>query len=388
MKKNNKNKVFFGAAFLMATSAVGPGFLTQTTLFTSQLGVSFAFVALLSIALDIGAQVNVWRVVTASGDPGPVLADKAFPGLGHLLSALVVFGGLAFNIGNIAGAGLGLKTLLGIPVSWGAVLSAVWVLALFRAKETGRVLDLFAQSLGLAMIVLIACMAVAARPPMADVVLRAFWPEKLGFTAILTIVGGTVGGYISFAGAHRLLAAGVTGPIRIGAVTKSAVTGIGIAALIRFLLFLAVLGVVETGFSVDPDNPPASVFRAAAGEWGMRFFGLVMWSAALTSVVGCVYTSVSFLSALAPRLGGRLFSVHAGFVLISLLVFLLVGKPVQLLVWAGLANGLVLPLALAAMLWVARTPERLQGYRLPWVWQCAGWAVVALMGGMAVASFL
>ena len=32
-----------GAMFLMATSAIGPGFITQTTQFTAQLGAAFAF---------------------------------------------------------------------------------------------------------------------------------------------------------------------------------------------------------------------------------------------------------------------------------------------------------------------------------------------------------
>ena len=36
-KPDKKNAaVLIGAAFLMATSAIGPGFLTQTTMFTSQ----------------------------------------------------------------------------------------------------------------------------------------------------------------------------------------------------------------------------------------------------------------------------------------------------------------------------------------------------------------
>ena len=39
-----KNSAILGAAFLMATSAIGPGFLTQTSLFTEQLLTSFGFV--------------------------------------------------------------------------------------------------------------------------------------------------------------------------------------------------------------------------------------------------------------------------------------------------------------------------------------------------------
>ncbi|MCC6781840.1 MAG: hypothetical protein IT457_03270, partial [Planctomycetes bacterium] len=47
-----------GASFLMATSAIGPGFLTQTAVFTEQLGPSFGFAILLSIVIDLVAQLN------------------------------------------------------------------------------------------------------------------------------------------------------------------------------------------------------------------------------------------------------------------------------------------------------------------------------------------
>ncbi|MGA1649755.1 MAG: hypothetical protein ACO39Y_10170, partial [Ilumatobacteraceae bacterium] len=52
------------AIFLMATSAIGPGFITQTATFTSTLGSAFAFAILASILIDFVVQVNIWRVVT------------------------------------------------------------------------------------------------------------------------------------------------------------------------------------------------------------------------------------------------------------------------------------------------------------------------------------
>src|SRR6218665_3104612 len=98
---NKKNSALIGAAFLMATSAIGPGFLTQTTVFKEQLLTSFGFVILLSIVLDIVAQTSIWRVLTVSNLRAQDLANQFFPYLGHFLAFLIVFGGLAFNIGNI-----------------------------------------------------------------------------------------------------------------------------------------------------------------------------------------------------------------------------------------------------------------------------------------------
>lgn len=370
----------------MATSAIGPGFLTQTTVFTAELGASFGFVILLSVLLDLGAQVNIWRVVAAAELRAPLIADRVMPGLGHFLTFLIVSGGLAFNIGNVAGAGLGLEVLSGLPAGWGAALSALLAVGLFWRQEAGRALDGFSRILGLLMIALTAWVAFAAHPPLGEVVVQSFLPEKTNPVAVLTIVGGTVGGYISFAGAHRLLEAGLSGRECIPAVTKSAFTGIGVATAMRLLLFLAALGVVTGGAALDPSNPPASMFRSAAGEWGYRFFGLVMWSAAVTSVAGCTFTSISFLTASAPGLERHKSRWMTGFILFSLLVFLWVGKPVKTLVVAGALNGLILPVALAAILMAARRTDITGGYRLPSAWQIAGWAVVIVMGVMAATA--
>src|SRR5437773_11949877 len=69
-----------GAAFLMATSAIGPGFLTQTAVFTDQLGASFAFAILASIVVDLVAQLNIWRVLAVSGRRAQDIANALVPG--------------------------------------------------------------------------------------------------------------------------------------------------------------------------------------------------------------------------------------------------------------------------------------------------------------------
>ena len=75
-------------------------------MFTAEFYASFAFAILISIIIDIGAQINIWRVLV-TGLRGQEVSNKVMPGLGTLISILIAFGGLAFNIGNIAGAGLG-----------------------------------------------------------------------------------------------------------------------------------------------------------------------------------------------------------------------------------------------------------------------------------------
>ncbi|MEO6051244.1 MAG: NRAMP family divalent metal transporter [Pyrinomonadaceae bacterium] len=387
-KKSSLTSIIFGAAFLMATSAVGPGFLTQTTVFTKQLLASFGFVILLSVVLDIFAQLNIWRVLTVTGKRGQDAANETIRGSGYVLAVLVAAGGLVFNIGNIAGCGLGLNAVLDIPVEYGAIFSAAAAVALFLFKEAGRAMDFFVKILGVVMLGLIVYVVYASHPPLAEAAYRTVWPLQIDPRAIVTLVGGTVGGYITFAGAHRLIDAGITGQENLSQVNRSAFTGILLTSVIRFCLFLAALGVVTMGFLIDDKNPPASVFQNAAGNVGLRLFGVVMWAAAITSVVGAAFTSVSFLKTLHAKLENNYNYLVIGFMLVSTVIFLAVGQPVKLLVWAGTINGFILPVGLSLILLASRNKRLMGDYTHPLWMQIAGWYVVLIMLGFSVTTIV
>lgn len=384
MAEKSLRSVILGAAFLMATSAVGPGFLTQTTVFTKQLLASFGFVILLSIILDIFAQLNIWQVLTVSGKRGQEVANETIPGSGYVLAALVAAGGLVFNIGNIAGCGLGFNVLFGIPVEVGAIVSAAIGIAIFLVKEAGKVMDAVVKVLGVVMIALIIYVVFASQPPLGEAALRTIAPLQIDARAIVTLVGGTVGGYITFAGAHRLIDAGISGIDSLPEVRRSAITGIVLTAIIRFALFLAALGVIGMGMAIDDANPPASVFQNAAGTFGYKVFGIVIWAAAITSVIGAAFTSVSFIKTFSQEIESRTNMIIVAFIAVSTIIFLAIGRPVTVLVWAGTINGFILPVGLAIVLLAARKRIIVGEYRHP-VWlQAAGWVVVAVMAAFSV----
>ncbi|MFE6170504.1 NRAMP family divalent metal transporter [Viridibacillus arvi] len=387
-RKKVGRSVLLGAAFLMATSAIGPGFLTQTTVFTQQLGASFAFVILVSLILDVFAQMNVWRIIAVSGMRGQEIANKVLPGLGLVLAIMIVIGGLAFNIGNVAGAGLGLNAMLGLDPIIGAVISAIFAIFIFLVKEAGKAMDKVAQAAGFIMILLMMYVAFTTSPPVGDALANTFTPEKLDILSIVTLVGGTVGGYIVFAGGHRLLDAGVKGVESIPDVTKSSVTGIAATGIMRVALFLAVLGVVHQGLAIDPANPPASVFKLAAGEIGYRMFGVIMWAAAITSVVGAAYTSVSFIRSFHPLIEKYHNWVIIGFIVVSTITFAFVGKPVKILVLVGAINAIILPLALGTLLIAAYKKDVVGNYKHPMWLTIPGIFVVVIMAVLSVRTLI
>ena len=366
MGKNKENKksagVLLGAAFLMATSAIGPGFLTQTGQFTGELKASFGFVILISVILAAIVQLNVWRVLCVSGLRGQDVANKVLPGLGYLVAFLIVAGGLVFNIGNVGGGALGFNTLLGLPEMVGYFLAGGIAVVVFLIKNAMSAMDNVTKVLGGLMIVVIFVVILIVRPPVGMALKETVMPTAaMGdmFPAILTLLGGTVGGYITFAGAHRLIDAGITGENTLGEINKSSLMGMGIAAIVRVFLFLAILGVVvETATSaahtLDPSNPAADAFRIGAGELGYRFFGLVLLAASITSIIGCAYTSISFLKTFSKKIADNENKFIVAFIVISTIVMAFLGQPAALLVLAGALNGLILPITLGVCLIAAK----------------------------------
>lgn len=383
------------AIFLMATSAIGPGFITQTATFTARMGSAFAFAILVSVIIDFVVQLNIWRITALTGRRASQTANMAIPGAGFLLAVLVIIGGLAFNVGNIAGAGLGLNAMLGLDPKIGGALSAVLAIAIFLSRRAGLLLDRMIVGLGLVMIVLTVFVALVSNPPVGEALRQAVFPDFIDFATITTIVGGTVGGYITYSGAHRLLDKGLTGPENLSAVTRAALTGIAVTGVMRFILFLAILGVVASGVTLDLSgqaaNPAAQAFSVAAGEWGMRVFGIVLWAAALTSVIGAAYTSVSFLDIFGVRSERARSLATVAFIAFSLAVYVAMGTaPAAILVFVGGFNGLILPIGLTIFTYIGFARSDLMGghrYNRILLWASAiTCALTWYMGAVSVSS--
>ena len=390
MQKSKNTSVLLGAAFIMATSAIGPGFLVQTAKFTNSYKANFGFVVLISVLLSMVVQLNVWRVLCVSEMRGQDIANKLLPGLGYFVAFLVALGGLVFNIGNVGGSALGFNTLLGIPKMAGYFISGGVAITIFLLKNAAKAMDTLTKVLGGCMIIVIFIVILIVKPPIGLAVKDTFLPsESISnlIPAILTLLGGTVGGYITFSGAHRLIDAKITKEENLDEINRSSIMGIGIATLVRVLLFLAILGVVVKGVSLAAENPAADAFRKGAGEIGYRFFGLVLLSAAITSIVGAAYTSVSFLKTFNKNIEKHEKWVIIGFIIVSTIIMAIAGNPATLLILAGSLNGLILPVTLGICL-VASQNKSIMGenYRHPKVLLILGIIVVLITAYLGVVS--
>jgi len=371
-KAKNRRYALLSAMFLMSMSAVGPGFITQTANFTVKLGAAFAFAIVISVLIDFVVQANIWRIVTITRMRAPAIANAAIPGSGYLLAILVIIGGLFFNIGNIGGAGLGFNAMIDLDPKIGGAIGALAAIGIFLSRRAGIAMDRVVFVAAFVKLALIVYAAYVSGPPVAEAFRQTFLPDTIDFVTITTIVGGTVGGYITYAGAHRLLDKGMVGIENINAVNRAALSGIAITGVLRYVLFLAILGVVASGVVIDLSgkaaNPAGQAFHAAAGNIGYRLFGAVFLASAMTSIIGAAYTSVSFLTAFKPDITERQRNLATvGFIAISLIAYVIITTPpAAMLVFVGGLNGLVLPIGLSIFMYAAwKRADLMHGYHYP-----------------------
>lgn len=386
--KKASASVLFGAAFLMATSAIGPGFLTQTSKFTAQYGAPLIMVVLCAIIMDITAQMNIWSVIGVSGMRAQDIANKMLPGLGVFLAIIVSIGGLAFNVGNVGGVALGFNAMIGLPEKVGAVVAGCLGIIIFLNKNAKTIMDKVATILAAVILVTVLVVAVISKPPVGDVAagLVAFDKFPTMFVVLTTLLGGSCGGYIPFSGAHRLVDAGVEGA---GNFRKSVTQGVLTSGTVRILLFLAVLGTCGMAAGnadqiINASNPAAEAFKLAAGNLGYRLFGLCLFSAGISSVVGAAFTSVSFLKTLHPFIEKNEKWFVVGFIAFSTGMMVILGGAATLLIIAGAVNGLILPISLGTMLAASKNKKIVGDYKHPTWLFVMGLVVVVISGYVGI----
>ncbi|EGU32744.1 NRAMP family divalent metal transporter [Vibrio scophthalmi] len=381
-----QSKAILSVAFLMATTSVGPGFLTQTAVFTNIYKVDMAFPVFASMFITFGIVMNLWRIVGVSGLRIQDIANKVAPGMGYAVGILLALGAVAFNFGNVSGAALGINVLTGVDTTWGALFTGLVGSLLFVVHNASKRMDQMARYLGLFMIILIAYVAMTSLPPMGKTLTAAVMPSDFSSLLLptLTIVGGAVGGY--YTGAQRLVDIGLQGKENIPSIKTAAWAGISIAVVIRILLFLAVFGVISAGAVLDSSNPAADAFRQGAGETGYFIFGLVLFVASITSVVGNSYMAISLIKTLFPTVARNEKAWCVAFILVTSLGTVTMNMPILLLMLAGLVNSIILPIVLGMVLAATRRKDIIGDYKHPMYLTAIGVTIVVVMAASSVTN--
>lgn len=377
------------AAFLAATTQIGPGFTTQTTLFTSQYLGGFLLVIFGVLLLDLSAQGNVYRITCFTGRRAQEAADLLKPGLGPIFATIVVFSIMIFEFSNVSGTSLGVQALLGTSSEVSIAIAGLISILFFVSKSANKIIDTCVKIFGAILLISAAIIAIVSKPPVGEIFTQIVECDKT--TLILpmaTILGASAGGQASMIAPHRMIDKGITGPEYYGQYKKAQFTAAGIAYTVRILLFLCTFGVCMAGATIDPNNPAPSAFMAAAGTVGYKLFGVTMFCAGVTTVVGAAMILCTMIKNYIPFVEKYERQCCIGIIALCTFVDIFLGQPVTLMVAAGAINSLILPFVVIIMLLCSRS-KRVMGenYTHPWFLTVGGLAVAVIGIYLGCTSF-
>ena len=367
----------FGPGFLITAAFVGPG----TVATASKAGSGFGYALLWAVGFSILATIILQEmtarlgVATGSGLSEALrntIRQKWQRWLAFSLVILaILFGNSAYQAGNITGAAQGLADITGRSFQfWSLPIAfAAWALLM-----SGRfsIIQVVLTVLVVAMSLLFVIAAIACGPDLLEVIRGFFVPSfpDNSTTVLIALVGTTVVPYNLFL--HSSSAAKIWGgtsevdkPKAIRRARLDAVLSIFIGGLITGAILISAavaFGGQETGKIGDI----ARQLEPALGTLSPWFFGIGLFAAGLTSALtaplAAAFATAGCLGWSTDISDSRFRGIFSFVIVVGLVVCLAFGSgksPVQLIILAQYANGLLLPIISAFLLIVMNNSKLL-----------------------------
>lgn len=366
-------KLPFGPGVLVAAAFIGPGTVTACTL----AGANFGFALIWALAFAAAATIILQEMTVRLGLLGGVGLGEALvaPGTPRVLKwgavvlvlAALALGNAAYEAGNITGSTLGLRALAGwdgdMQRAGVALTGAAAAAALFFGRY--RVLERVLITLVILMSLAFAGSLFLVRPDIGGMLsgLRPSLPEGSLLTAV-ALIGTTIVPYNLFLHAaavrERWKDAGA-GALK-AAVTDTRVS-IGLGGLISILILsTAAASVFGSGLVITSAADMALVLEPAYGPAARMLIGAGLCAAGLSSAITAPLATAYAVSEVTglPRDGRAFRAIALSIVAIGTGIALLGISPVELILIAQVANGLLLPI-IAVFLLAAMNRKALLG---------------------------
>jgi Mn2+/Fe2+ NRAMP family transporter len=387
-----------GPGAVVAAAFIGPGTVTTATLAGAEHGVLLLWALLFSVLGTLVLQEMAARLglVTGAGLGEAVAGRFVRPiaravAVGLVVSAIAI-GNAAFEAGNLAGGALGAEAIFGRGVRGSAVVLGALAFALLW---TGRYRWVERALTGLValMAVTFASTALLVAPPLAELASGLLTPRLPGgrdLLLVLGLIGTTVVPYNLFLHATAV-GQRWTGPEDLPAARLDAAFSILLGGAVSMAIVVTAAGAAR-GAVIRDAADMAVQLEPLLGGWARLFFAIGLLAAGLSSAVtaplAAAYAVTGSLGWDGRMGGGRARAIWLG-VLGTGMAFAAAGfRPVPLILFAQIANGILLP-AVAIFLLVAVNDRARMGR---WVngrsMNVAGLTVVLVTVALAVRTLL
>ena len=357
-----------GPGTLIAAAFIGPGTVTLCTLAGVNFGFNLLWAMLLSIIATIVLQEMAARLglISQKGLSEVIREEIKTPFVKQFVTILilsaVVVGNASYEAGNISGGVLGLESALGkYSIFLGTIsinlMSLVIGLIAFVLLYIGnyKFLEKALISLVLLMSVSFVATAIITKPNILEVLKGLFvpkFPEKSILT-IIGLVGTTVVPYNLFLHAalvkERWHKQDDLSSVRIDTIISIVLGGLVSMAII---ISAAAIQTTEIANAADLAKGLVPLF----GEFAKYFMAMGLFAAGITSAITAPLAAAYVAKGCLGWSGG-LKSKKFRFVWIAILflgvLFSSIGiKPIEIIKFAQVANGMLLPVIAGVLLWI------------------------------------
>ncbi|ELY60978.1 natural resistance-associated macrophage protein [Natronococcus amylolyticus DSM 10524] len=358
-----------GPGALVAAAFVGPGTVTTA----SVIGAEYAYVLVWTIAFSILATMVLQEMSARLGlisreGLGEALRDEFSNPLAKWASVLLVvsaigIGTAAFQTGNIVGGAAGLATITGVSENvWGPLIGIVAGALLWSGnyKLIERVFIGLVAVMGGAFLL----NAIMVRPDLGALAggLVPTIPEGSAYL-IAGLVGTTVVGYNLFLHASTVQERW-DGPDDLAECRTDTIGMIVVGGLITTAIVVTAAAVFPEGTTIADVGEMADQLEPVFGGYALTFFAIGLFAAGFTSAMSAplagAYATAGALGWERDLKSTRFRAIWVTILSVGV-VFSAVGfDPVQVIVFAQVANGLLLPI-IALFLIYAMNNEALLG---------------------------
>ena len=388
----------FGPGALVAAAFIGPGTVTTATLAGANYGYALLWALVFATLATIILQEMAARfgTITQMG-LGQALRQRLATSIWRwpmfaLIMVALYLGNAAYQAGNLSGAALGIEAVIGtgehtfrLAVLFIAGIAG-YILWRGSYKQIEKVLIALVLFMGLAFIATF----IVVQPNLTEMTRGLFVPS-IPDGSLLTIVapiGTTVVPYNLFIHASAAKSKWV-GKEDLPAARTDTIVAIGLGGLITvFIVSTAAASMFARGLSVSNAGDMALQFEPLFGSFSRYLMGLGFFAAGLSSSITAPLATAYAISEITGLEGGvtdpKFRAIGISVLIFGMIVAMTGIKPITIILGAQFANGLLLPIIAAFLLFAMNQKAILGEYANGWKANLAGATVLVVTLGLGL----
>lgn len=360
-----------GPGTLVAAAFIGPGTVTVCTKAGVQFGYSLLWAMLLSIIATIVLQEMAARtgIITQKGLAEVIKGQITSPLLRNLAIFLIlgaiVIGNAAYEAGNISGAALGMQVFgeenAGLyPILIGIIAFVLLFIGNYKVLERSLV------TLVLLMSISFLITAILTKPDILAILKGTFVPSipQDNILIIIGLIGTTVVPYNLFLHASLVKEKWKTKE-DLATAKKDTFISIILGGIVSMAIIVA--ATATTGGDITNAFDLAKGLEPLYGEYAKYLLGLGLFAAGITSAItaplAAAYVAKSCFGWKGTLKDNRFRAVWAIILVLGIIFSSLKFKPVEVITFAQVANGLLLPIVAIFLVWIVNKANVLGKYK-------------------------